>query len=116
MARGDVLVIQLPESQRREQTGRRPAIAVQMDLAGEPMLMIAPVTSNLKALKFAFTVQLEPSDENGLSELSVVLVFQMRSVDKSRIVKKLGRLSKDEMNKVDAAIWEMLRPTVEDET
>jgi mRNA interferase MazF len=103
-------VVTLPESQGREQTGRRPAIAVQTDISGEPMLMVAPVTSNLKALTFSFAVQLEPSDDNGLSETSVVMVFQMRAIDKSRIVKKIGQLSKDDMKRVDTEIWEMLKP------
>ena len=50
MARGDVLLVTLTPSDRREQSGRRPAVAVQTDLAGEPMLMVAPVTSSLAAL------------------------------------------------------------------
>ena len=54
MARGDVLLVSLPPSDRREQSGRRPAVAVQMDQAGEPMLMVVPVTSNLAALRFSF--------------------------------------------------------------
>ena len=79
MARGDVLLVTLPPSDRREQSGRRPAIAVQTDLAGEPMLLVAPVTSNLAALRFAFSVRVEPSSDNGLTTPSVVMVFQMRS-------------------------------------
>jgi len=39
MAGGDVLLVSLPPSDRREQSGRRPAVAVQTDQAGEPMLM-----------------------------------------------------------------------------
>jgi mRNA interferase MazF len=42
MARGDVLLISLPISDGREQSVKRPAIALQTDVAGEPMLMIAP--------------------------------------------------------------------------
>jgi mRNA interferase MazF len=48
MARGDVLLVTLPESQGREQSGRRPVVAVQTDIAGEPTLMIVPTTSTLK--------------------------------------------------------------------
>lgn len=66
MARGDVLLVNLPASDGREQSGRRPAVAVQTDIVGEPMLMIAPITSNLKALRFKFSVRIEPSEENGL--------------------------------------------------
>lgn len=50
MARGDVLLVTLPDSDGREQSGRRPVVAVQTDITGEPMLMVAPVTSNLAAL------------------------------------------------------------------
>ncbi len=65
MARGDVLLVSLPASEGREQSGRRPAVAVQTDIAGEPMLMIAPITSSLAALRFAFSLRVEPSTESG---------------------------------------------------
>jgi mRNA interferase MazF len=110
MAYGDVLLVSLPMSDGREQSGRRPAIAIQADLANEPMLMVAPVTSNLTALRFTFTIRVDPSDENGLTLPSVVMVFQMRAIDKTRIVRKLGTLSQSDMTRIDAAIWQMLKP------
>ncbi len=58
MARGDVLLVSLPASDGREQSGTRPAVAVQTDVAGEPMLMVAPVTPNFGALRFKFAVQI----------------------------------------------------------
>lgn len=108
MARGDVLLVNLPSSEGREQSGRRPAVAVQTALAGEPMLMVAPITSNLKALRFKFSVRIEPSDENGLDLPSVVMIFQMRTIDKSRIIQTIGKLSVDDLEKVDDEIWQML--------
>jgi mRNA interferase MazF len=113
MPRGDVLLISLPASDGREQSGRRPAVAVQTDISGEPMLMIAPVTSNLKAARFAFAVQIEPSAENGLTQISIIMIFQMRAIDKNRVVKKIGKLSVEDMKRVDAEIWRMLKPTDE---
>lgn len=112
MARGDVLLVTLPSSDQREQSGTRPAVAVQTDVAGEPMLMIAPITSSQTALRFAFTVAIEPTPGNGLSVPSVVMVFQMRAIDKRRIVRKLGELAQADMDRIDAEIWRMLRPTV----
>lgn len=109
MARGDILIVGLPASDGREQSGRRPALAVQTDTAGEPMLMVAPITSNLNAARFNFTIQIEPSEENGLKVVSVVMVFQMRAIDKSRIINKIGRLSEDDLRRVDAEIWKMLK-------
>lgn len=110
MARGDLLLVSLPSSDRREQSGRRPAVAVQMAQAGEPMLMIAPVTSNLAALRFSFSVRVEPSSENGLTAPSVVMVFQMRAIDKARIIRKIGRVSQADLARIDAEIWQMLKP------
>jgi len=110
MARGDVLLIRLPTSDGREQSGTRPAVAVQTDVAGAPMLMIAPVTSNLNASRFPFSVQIEPSSENRLTQTSVVMIFQMRAIDKNRIVRKIGKLSAEDLEKIDAEIWKMLRP------
>lgn len=110
MARGDVLLINLPAGDGREQSGRRPAIAVQTDISGEPMLMIAPITSNLNAQRFAFSVKIEPSEGNGLTETSIVMIFQMRAIDKSRIIKKIGKLSDDDLAQADAEIWKMLTP------
>ena len=111
MARGDVVVMDLPVSELREQSGRRPAVAVQTDLAGEPMLVVAPITSNLAALRFAFSVLVEPSPENGLTIPSIVMVFQLRAVDKQRLVRKIGQMSKADMARIDAEIWRMLRPS-----
>jgi len=110
MARGDVLLVNLPSSDKREQSGRRPVVAVQTDAAGEPMLMVAPITSNLNALRFRFAVKIEPSNENGLTQTSVVMIFQMRAIDKNRIIKLIGKLSAEDLKRIDAEIWRMLKP------
>jgi len=83
---------------------------VQTDIKGEPMLIIAPVTSNLKGLRFAFTVKVEPSPENGLNSASVVMLFQLRAIDKERILQKIGSMSASDMARIDAEIWRMLKP------
>jgi mRNA interferase MazF len=110
MARGDVLLVNLPSSDKREQSGRRPVVAVQTDVAGEPMLIVAPITSNLNALRFDFAVKIEPSNENGLTQTSIVMIFQMRAIDKSRIIKLIGKLSTEDLKKINAEIWRMLKP------
>lgn len=110
MARGDVWLVNLTASGWREQSGRRPAVAVQTDVVSEPMLMVAPITSNFKALRFKFSVKIEPSDENGLDLPSVVMIFQMKAIDKNRIIKTIGKLSAEDLEKVDDQIWKMLKP------
>jgi mRNA interferase MazF len=72
--------------------------------------MVIPITSNLKAMRFAFTLHVEPSTENGLTTPSVVMVFQMRAIDKTRIIGKLGKMSDADMKRTDRTIWQMLKP------
>ncbi|MBE9003523.1 type II toxin-antitoxin system PemK/MazF family toxin [Fortiea sp. LEGE XX443] len=110
MARGDIILVSLPDSDKREEKGNRPAIAVQTDIAVSHMLMIVPVTSSLAALRFAFTVRIEPSALNGLTLLSVAMVFQMRAIDPKRIIRKIGELEPEYLMQIDGEIWRMLKP------
>lgn len=114
MARGDILLIALPESDQREEKGTRPAIAVQTDTAVSPMLIVVPVTSSLGALRFQFTVKIEPSTTNGLTQPSIAMVFQLRAIDPKRIVRKLGELESNYLAQIDTEIWRMLRPSSEE--
>lgn len=113
MARGDVLRIELPSPPSgvgHEQAGRRPAIAVQTDVtsASLPTLMIVPLTGQLSALRFPHTIQVEPSRVNGLTQPSVLLVFQLRAIDQRRILETIGRLEQHYLNQLDAEIRRML--------
>lgn len=110
MARGDIFLVSLPASDRREEKGKRPAIAIQTDIALSPMLMVVPITSSLGAMRFPFTVKIEPSGKNGLTLTSVAMVFQMRAIDRKRIIRKIGKLEPEYLAKVDAEIWQMLKP------
>ncbi len=110
MARGDIYLVGLPSSDQREEEGKRPAIAVQTDRVSSPMLMVVPVTSSLRAMRFPFTVRIEPSEINGLTLPSVAMIFQMRAIDRKRIIRKIGELETNYMDQVDAEIWKMLRP------
>jgi len=109
MPRGDVLLVGLPDSDKREERGNRPAIAVQAELADSPMLMVVPVTSSLGALRFPFTVKLEPSIQNGLTLPSIAMIFQLRAIDRNRLIRKIGKLESEYLAQIDAEIWRMLR-------
>ncbi|MGB8701155.1 MAG: type II toxin-antitoxin system PemK/MazF family toxin [Thermosynechococcaceae cyanobacterium] len=110
MARGDVLLVELPNSDKREERGNRPAIAVQAEVAVLPMLMVVPVTSSLGVLRFPFTVKIEPSPANGLTLPSIAMIFQLRAIDQNRVIRKIGVLELEYLNQVDAEIWRMLKP------
>jgi mRNA interferase MazF len=110
MPRGDVLLVVLPASNRREEQGTRPAIAVQTDAVVSPMLMLVPITSSLGALRFPFAVKIEPSTSNGLNLVSVAMVFQLRAIDRKRFVRKIGELESECLAQIDTEIWRMLKP------
>ena len=105
MRRGDIVLVELPSPASgagHEQVGLRPALVVQNDDSGQTLsvIMIVPFTSNLKAQRFPRTLLIQPSRENGLTVSSVLLVFQLRAIDKQRIRKKIGQLETDLLEKV----------------
>ena len=38
------------------------------------------------------------------------MVFQMRAIDKVRMIRRIGRVSNEDMERIDAEIWRMLKP------
>jgi len=110
--RNDILFVELPPplgGVGREQTGRRPAIAIQDELANLPTVLVLPLTSQLEALRFPFTLSVEPSAINGLSLRSVALLFQMQVLDKRRVVRVIGTLETEYMNPLDMMMRRMLK-------
>ena|SRR5436190_11030266 len=105
VARGDIFFANLDPVIGVEQAGTRPVLVVQNNEANAriPTVTVIPLTGNLRASRFLFTV-LIPSAESGLPKDSVALVFQIRTLDKSRLTHKSGHLSDLLMEKVDQAL------------
>ena len=103
--RGDVFLANLDPTVGTEQAGTRPVLVVQCDLANQriPSVTIVPLTSNLRASRLLFTVVV-PATESGLPKDSVILVFHIRTLDKSRLMRKMGHLSTITMRKVNQAL------------
>ena len=113
MARGEILSVDLPVPVYRgghEQLGCRPAIVVQTDVADTnlPTTIIVPFTSNISALHFPHTLRIDPSPQNGLTRPSVLLVFQLRAIDKKRIGNRIGRLEKHYLQQLEVEMRNLL--------
>ena len=106
MRKGEVWIIEIPGIDGHEQRGLRPALFIA-DTKTSMALMI-PFTSNLKALRFAFTVRIQPSQRNGLNAVSVALVSQLRAIDKKRLQKKIGILDTKIMKELEGMIKNLL--------
>ena len=106
MKKGEIRLVEIPGSNGYEQTGTRPAIVLSEVEAN--IAIVIPFTSNIRALRYPHTIEVNPSVSSGLKTESVALVFQLRAIDKKRIKTKLGTLGNNEINKIDKMIKEML--------
>ena len=113
MQRGDIVLVELPQVagvSGHEQIGTRPALVVHNDTtsANLSVIVIVPMTSNLRTQSFAHTIVIQPSKQNGLNMPSVLLVFQLRAIDKRRIVKKIGVVELPIMEQVNDELKNLL--------
>lgn len=99
MSVGDIHWVDLPAASGREQPGRRPAVIMQDENYGEelPVILVAPLTTSRAAGRFAGTTLVQPNSENGLTQESVVLVFQLRAMDRRRLRGRIGALTAQDL-------------------
>jgi mRNA interferase MazF len=102
--------IELPPGTGHEQSGRRPAVVVQdQTYAGVlPVVLVLPLTTATAARRFPGTVLIHPDPENGLREASVVLVFQMRAIDRRRIGGWIGAVDASGLAQIFAALDKLM--------
>ena len=106
--RGDIYLANLNPFKGVEQGGTRPVLVVSNDIGNffSELLLIAPITSQIKKLDQPTHVLLQ--NVRGLSTDSVVCLEQIKGIDKLRILKYLGKISKEQMAAVDEAALESL--------
>ena len=88
-----------------EQGGLRPVLIVQNDVGNKysPTVIAAAITSKLSKTKLPTHIDVF-ADKVGLQRDSVVLLEQIRTIDKTRLKEKMGHLDDDMMHQVDEAI------------
>ncbi|MDO8561940.1 MAG: type II toxin-antitoxin system PemK/MazF family toxin [bacterium] len=92
MKPGDIWVVEIPALGTHEQSGIRPAVIVAR--VAKTIVTIIPCTSNQEALRFPFTHPIEPTKQNGLTAVSVALIFHMRALDAGFLKRRIGELDK----------------------
>ena len=103
--RGELYYADLSPVVGSEQGGIRPLLVVQNDVGNKysPTVIAAAVTSKINKAKLPTHIELS-SNLYGLAKDSVILLEQIRTLDKRRLKERIGELSDATMNRVDKAI------------
>lgn len=103
--RGDIYYADLSPVVGSEQGGTRPVLIVQNDTGNRhsPTVIAAAITSQINKAKLPTHIELS-GQSCGLSRDSVILLEQIRTIDKKRLKERMGKLDAAVMDKVDNAI------------
>ena len=103
--RGDIFYADLSPVVGSEQGGTRPVLVVQNDVGNKysPTVIAAAITSKINKAKLPTHIEVDAA-RYGLSRDSVILLEQVRTIDKKRLREKIGRLDEVQMIKVNDAL------------
>ena len=103
--RGDIFYADLSPVVGSEQGGLRPVLIIQNDVGNKysPTVIAAAITSRLGKTRLPTHIDIY-ADKVGLAKDSVVLLEQIRTIDKRRLKEKMGHLDDGIMNEVNTAI------------
>lgn len=103
--RGDIYYADLSPVVGSEQGGIRPVLVVQNDVGNRysPTIIAAAITSQKDKAKLPTHIEID-SQGSGLSRDSVVLLEQIRTIDKQRLKERMGRLDDTSMARIDQAL------------
>lgn len=103
--RGEIYYADLSPVVGSEQGGVRPVLIIQNDVGNKysPTVIVAAITSQLSKAKIPTHVELA-SNEYNLPKDSVVLLEQIRTIDKRRLKEKISELDNQKMRAINLAI------------
>ncbi|MBP8614184.1 MAG: type II toxin-antitoxin system PemK/MazF family toxin [Firmicutes bacterium] len=104
-SRGDIYFADLNPVLGSEQGGFRPVLIVQNDIGNKysPTVIVSAISSQIQKAKLPTHVEL-PASVSNLEKDSVILLEQIRTIDKRRLKKWVARLDKDIMDRVDESL------------
>ena len=106
MEKGEIWLLDFFSKRGKEQSGIRPSL-ILADTKTD-LIIASPLTSNMQASKLPFSMQIKKSDKNSLNKDSVALILQIQTVDKKRLIHKIGILEENYLKQIDETIKKML--------
>lgn len=102
--KGDVYLVNFDPTIGFEVKKTRPAVIVSNDVnnANSPIISITPITSNVSKI-FSFEVEL-PAGPSGITKKSKAMINQTRAVDKARLIKYIGSLDSQIIEKINKVL------------
>ena len=103
--RGDIFYADLRPVIGSEQGGVRPVLIIQNDTGNKhsPTVICAAITSKMNKAKLPTHVEID-AEKYGILKDSVILLEQIRTIDKSRLKEKVCHLDADVLKKIDKAL------------
>lgn len=103
--RGDVFFADLSPVVGSEQGGVRPVLIIQNDIGNRfsPTVIIAAITAQIQKAKLPTHVEID-AKTHGFDRDSVILLEQIRTIDKQRLTDKITHLDEETMRKVDDSL------------
>jgi mRNA interferase MazF len=103
--RGEIYLVRFDPTVGHEIQKTRPAVIIQNDVSNQysPITIVAAISSQFSSPPFPREIILEP-DESGLPKRSAVIANRIRSVDRQRLEKRMGKLTPASMRRVDEAL------------
>ena len=100
MRQGEIWYADLNPVEGSEQGGRRPVVIISGDTLNDtlPIIIIVPLTSIIKSYPTA--VLISPSRMNGLKKNAESIPFQIRTIAKKRLTKRIGHITPGELKEV----------------
>ena len=110
MNRGEIWLVNLDPTIGAEMNKTRPALIINDNRLGKlPLKVIVPITEWKNHYSIApWMIKIEPNAENGLTKISSIDCFQIRSVSQNRLMEKIGEITFDEINKTQEGILKIL--------
>ena len=104
--RGEIWDVNWSPGRGAEQKGIRPALIIQNDRGNAslsyPLTIVASMSRTERELPLH--VRISPSEENGLTDFTDVKCEQVMTIEKSRLMRRRGGITPDELNRVDVAL------------
>jgi Growth inhibitor len=109
LKQGEIWFADLNPSQGSEQAGLRPVVIISGNLLNQHLNVVIVVPLTTKVKNYKGNPILLPSKSNGLKTESEMLIFHIRSVSKTRLVRKVGIIEKNELEKSLKTLNEILK-------